>query len=178
MQLEQFRRSSNSKFQSQKVNNNNNRNYNCSKLAFSRQINYKNTGDISIFFFFFTANSIEILMGCHNRLVQPRLASNQSLSGRILKRIFTQRTIYIRPERQLLEIDHTVSNYFNTVSIIFTYSECIHGVKFYIMHACLTCDQHFLVISKTLLFLIHFRPMFPKKNQIAPLKIHRCHLQG
>lgn len=80
-------------------------------------------------FFFFTANSIEILMGCHNRLVQPRLASNQSLSGRILKRIFTQRTIYIRPERQLLEIDHTVSNYFNTVSIIFTYSECIHGVK-------------------------------------------------
>lgn len=54
-------------------------------------------------------NSIEVLMGCHNKLVKPRLAPNQSLTGRLMKRIFSQRTIYVRPDSIILQIDREVS---------------------------------------------------------------------
>ncbi|XP_058886533.1 uncharacterized protein LOC131737988 [Acipenser ruthenus] len=47
---------------------------------------------------------IEILLGCHNKLVKPSLTPGQKLSGHMLKKIFTQRSIYVRPDRVLLEL--------------------------------------------------------------------------
>ncbi|KAA8585582.1 hypothetical protein FQN60_004276, partial [Etheostoma spectabile] len=45
---------------------------------------------------------LQILMPCHNRLVEPSLSSNQTLSGRLLKKLFHQKSIYVRPDKVIL----------------------------------------------------------------------------
>ncbi|XP_038579118.1 uncharacterized protein LOC119905836 [Micropterus salmoides] len=41
-------------------------------------------------------------MPCHNRLVEPPLSSNQTLSGGLLKKLFHQKSIYVRPDKVIL----------------------------------------------------------------------------
>ncbi|XP_035850153.1 G2/M phase-specific E3 ubiquitin-protein ligase-like [Sander lucioperca] len=41
-------------------------------------------------------------MPCHNKLVEPSLTSNQKLSGGLLKKLFHQKSIYVRPDKVIL----------------------------------------------------------------------------
>ncbi|XP_040911492.1 uncharacterized protein LOC121193315 isoform X2 [Toxotes jaculatrix] len=45
---------------------------------------------------------LQILMPCHNKLLEPSLTSNQTLSGSLLKKLFHQKSIYVRPDKVIL----------------------------------------------------------------------------
>ncbi|MEQ2297843.1 hypothetical protein AMECASPLE_038844, partial [Ameca splendens] len=41
-------------------------------------------------------------MPCHNKLVEPSLTTNQSLTGDLLKKLFHQKSIYVRPDKVIV----------------------------------------------------------------------------
>ncbi|XP_026062964.1 uncharacterized protein LOC113046235 [Carassius auratus] len=45
---------------------------------------------------------LQILMSCHNKLVEPSLTSKQTLGGDLLKKLFHQKSIYVRPDKVIL----------------------------------------------------------------------------
>ncbi|XP_037643179.1 uncharacterized protein LOC119498395 [Sebastes umbrosus] len=45
---------------------------------------------------------LQILMPCHNKLLEPSLTSNQTLSGALVKKLFHQKSIYVRPDKVIL----------------------------------------------------------------------------
>uniref|UniRef100_A0A9J7ZQE8 HECT domain-containing protein n=1 Tax=Cyprinus carpio carpio TaxID=630221 RepID=A0A9J7ZQE8_CYPCA len=45
---------------------------------------------------------LQILMSCHNKLVEPSLTSKQTLGGDLLKKLFLQKSIYVRPDKVIL----------------------------------------------------------------------------
>ncbi|XP_013888678.1 G2/M phase-specific E3 ubiquitin-protein ligase [Austrofundulus limnaeus] len=49
-----------------------------------------------------TGCRLQILMPCHNKLVEPSLTTNQSLTGDLLKKLFHQKSIYVRPDKVLV----------------------------------------------------------------------------
>ncbi|XP_034534151.1 G2/M phase-specific E3 ubiquitin-protein ligase-like isoform X2 [Notolabrus celidotus] len=48
---------------------------------------------------------LQILLPCHNKLVEPSLSTTQSLSGNLVKKLFHQKCIYVRPDKVLLKED-------------------------------------------------------------------------
>ncbi|XP_039681975.1 uncharacterized protein LOC120575324 [Perca fluviatilis] len=52
---------------------------------------------------------LQILMPCHNKLVEPSLTSNQKLSGGLLKKLFHQKSIYVRPDKVILSVENQSS---------------------------------------------------------------------
>ncbi|XP_073776138.1 uncharacterized protein si:ch211-57f7.7 isoform X1 [Danio rerio] len=46
--------------------------------------------------------SLEILMGCGNKLIKPQLTEGQELDGRIILKVFRLKALYVRPSRPLL----------------------------------------------------------------------------
>ncbi|XP_041845083.1 uncharacterized protein LOC121642414 [Melanotaenia boesemani] len=45
---------------------------------------------------------LQILLPCYNKLVEPSLTANQTLSGDLVKKLFHQKSIYIRPDKVIL----------------------------------------------------------------------------
>ncbi|XP_067309237.1 uncharacterized protein [Pseudorasbora parva] len=45
---------------------------------------------------------LQILMPCHNKLVEPSLTSKQTLGGDLVKKLFHQKSIYVRPDKVIL----------------------------------------------------------------------------
>ncbi|XP_034549748.1 uncharacterized protein LOC117820170 [Notolabrus celidotus] len=48
---------------------------------------------------------LQILLPCHNKLVEPSLSTTQSLSGNLVKKLFHQKCIYVRPDKVLSKED-------------------------------------------------------------------------
>lgn len=54
---------------------------------------------------------LQILMPCHNKLVEPFLTSKQTLGGDLLQKRFHQKSIYVRPDNVILsEEKESISN--------------------------------------------------------------------
>lgn len=54
---------------------------------------------------------LQILLSCYNKLVEPSLSSKQSLTGGLVKKLFHQKSIYVRPDKVILtEEKELVSN--------------------------------------------------------------------
>ncbi|XP_049339757.1 uncharacterized protein LOC125804685 [Astyanax mexicanus] len=47
--------------------------------------------------------SLQLLLGCHNKLVKPSLAPHQEMTGRMLKKVFHQRSVHVQPDKVLLD---------------------------------------------------------------------------
>lgn len=45
---------------------------------------------------------LEILLPCYNKLVEPSLTPTQSLNGDLVKKLFHQKSIYVRPDKIIL----------------------------------------------------------------------------
>ncbi|XP_065103755.1 G2/M phase-specific E3 ubiquitin-protein ligase-like [Paramisgurnus dabryanus] len=45
---------------------------------------------------------LQILLPCHNKLVEPSLTSKQALGGDLVKKLFHQKSIYVRPDKVIL----------------------------------------------------------------------------
>ncbi|MEQ2254002.1 hypothetical protein ILYODFUR_038415, partial [Ilyodon furcidens] len=50
-------------------------------------------------------DGLQILIPCHNKLVEPSLTTNQSLTRDLLKKLFYQKSIYVRPDKSSSEED-------------------------------------------------------------------------
>ncbi|XP_033869022.3 uncharacterized protein LOC117407897 isoform X1 [Acipenser ruthenus] len=48
--------------------------------------------------------NLEILMAYHNKLIAPSLMRNQTLNGWMMNKIFKQRSVYIRPSVEILDL--------------------------------------------------------------------------
>ncbi|XP_036419877.1 G2/M phase-specific E3 ubiquitin-protein ligase-like isoform X2 [Colossoma macropomum] len=44
-----------------------------------------------------------VVCSCHSKLVKPSLAPHQEMSGRMLKKVFHQRSVYVLPDKVLLD---------------------------------------------------------------------------
>ncbi|XP_039467535.1 uncharacterized protein LOC120440042 [Oreochromis aureus] len=45
---------------------------------------------------------LQILLACHTKLVEPSLTSKQTLNGDLVKKLFHQKSIYVRPDKVIL----------------------------------------------------------------------------
>ncbi|XP_013855982.1 uncharacterized protein LOC106511791 [Austrofundulus limnaeus] len=47
--------------------------------------------------------SLQIVMGCGNKLIAPKLQDGQQLNGQLIQRVFRSKALYVRPSQTLLE---------------------------------------------------------------------------
>lgn len=60
---------------------------------------------------FSSSPRLQILLACHTKLVEPSLTSKQTLNGDLVKKLFHQKSIYVRPDKVILcEDNESVSN--------------------------------------------------------------------
>lgn len=52
--------------------------------------------------FFSPSVRLQILLPCYNKLVEPSLTPTQSLNGDLVKKLFHQKSIYVRPDKIIL----------------------------------------------------------------------------
>ncbi|KAM9466415.1 uncharacterized protein Hap1MRO34_015516 [Clarias gariepinus] len=52
---------------------------------------------------------LQILLPCHNKLVVPSLSPKQSLTGALVKKLFHQKSIYVRPDKVLITEEKELS---------------------------------------------------------------------
>ncbi|XP_030611803.1 G2/M phase-specific E3 ubiquitin-protein ligase-like isoform X3 [Archocentrus centrarchus] len=53
---------------------------------------------------------LQILLPCHTKLVEPSLTSKQTLNGHLLKKLFHQKSVYVRPDKVILSEDKESPN--------------------------------------------------------------------
>ncbi|MEQ2174068.1 hypothetical protein GOODEAATRI_003993, partial [Goodea atripinnis] len=46
--------------------------------------------------------SLQILMGCGNKLISPKLQEGQQLNGQLIQKVFRSKALYVRPSQTLL----------------------------------------------------------------------------
>lgn len=94
---------------------------------------------ISLLAINYCLGSLQLLLGCHNKLVTPSLAPEQNINGRLLKKLFHQRSVYVKPDKVLLEKSvswrflrnlmspNDVDNLLSVVYLVLKYSVVLRG---------------------------------------------------
>ncbi|KAF5903271.1 G2/M phase-specific E3 ubiquitin-protein ligase-like, partial [Clarias magur] len=52
---------------------------------------------------------LQILLPCHNKLVEPSLSTKQTLNGALVKKLFNKKSIHVRPDKVLLTEEKELS---------------------------------------------------------------------
>ncbi|XP_014185426.2 uncharacterized protein LOC106632444, partial [Haplochromis burtoni] len=67
---------------------------------------------------------LQILLACHTKLVKPSLSSKQTLNGDLVKKLFRQKSIYVRPDKVILCEDNESLKFPQPFALL-THSPCL-----------------------------------------------------